>query len=544
RAKDGSHLPPARLVSFILHQDISAHDRHLTYLAIAWGQMIDHDLTLAPSPTDDKSESIKCCEHRPEDQHPQCYPIQIPANDPFYKYFDRQCMDFLRSLPGVKPNCPLGPRAQQNSISSYIDANFIYGSTQEVSTRLREFSGGRLKTSPIYHELGMKDLLPMKVKDPELGCERTGRARNMYCFDGGDERLNEQLQLTVMHTVWMREHNRIAGALQHINPHWDDEQLYQETRRIIGAMAQHLTFNEFLPIIIGRKAMANYGLDLMPKGYYKGYDPKVNPGIRTAFQAAAFRFGHSILPDVTERYNKYHEKIESIRLSALLRQPYELYKPGAVDSFMLGLVNQQTYRMDSEITTEVTNHLFEKPGEKFGLDLAAMNIQRGREMGLPGYNEYREYCGLPKLKSFYDLNGLFPNKTIQRYLSLYKDINDLDLWSAGISEYPLPGAMVGPTFACIIGEQFSHVRRGDRFWYENEGWPSQFTIEQVNEIRKAKLSRLLCENSDDMTTIQLYPMLKANPKHNPRVECHVLPTIDLTQWRDTSDYTSNEYKSA
>ena len=202
---------------------------------------------------------------------------------------------------------------------------------------------------------------------------------------------------------------------------------------------------------------------------------------------------------------------ESIRLSTLLRQPYELYKPGAVDSFMLGLVNQLSYRMDSEITTEVTNHLFEKPGEKFGLDLAAMNIQRAREMGLPGYNAYREYCGLPKIKGFFELHGLFPNRTIQRYMHLYKDVNDLDLWSAGIAEYPLPGALVGPTFACLIGEQFSHVRKGDRFWYENEGWPSQFTPEQLKEIRKAKLSRLLCDNSDDIQTIQLYPMLKANP---------------------------------
>lgn len=131
----------------------------------------------------------------------------------------------------------------------------------------------------------------------------------MYCFDGGDERLNEQLQLTVIHTIWLREHNRIAGHLSQLNPHWDDETLYQETRRIIGAIVQHITFNEFLPVTIGRKAMASYGLDLMTKGFYKGYDPKVNPGIRTAFQAAAFRFGHSILPDVTERYDKYHQKI-------------------------------------------------------------------------------------------------------------------------------------------------------------------------------------------------------------------------------------------
>jgi hypothetical protein len=208
---------------------------------------------------------------------------------------------------------------------------------------------------------------------------------------------------------------------------------------------------------------------------------------------------------------KYFLFLEAIRLSSLLRQPYELYKPGIIDSFMLGLINQESYRMDSEITTEVTNHLFEKPGERFGLDLAAMNVQRAREMGVPGYNAYREYCGFPKAKSFYDLSGVFSNKTLQRFISLYRDVDDIDLWSAGISEYPLPGALLGPVFSCIIADQFSHVRRGDRFWYENAGWPSQFSLEQLNEIRKAKLARLLCDNSDDIATIQLYPMLMADP---------------------------------
>lgn len=202
---------------------------------------------------------------------------------------------------------------------------------------------------------------------------------------------------------------------------------------------------------------------------------------------------------------------EAIRLSTLLRQPYELYKPGIIDSFILGLINQEAYRMDPEITTEVTNHLFEKPGERFGLDLAAMNIQRGREMGLPGYNAFREYCGFGRAKTFYDFAGTFDNRTIQRFMSIYRSVDDIDLWSAGISEYPLPGALLGPVFSCIIGEQFSITRRSDRFWYENAGWPSQFTLEQLNEMRKSKLARLLCDNSDNLQTIQLYPLLAADP---------------------------------
>lgn len=149
----------------------------------------------------------------------------------------------------------------------------------------------------------------MKTQNPDSGCERSGHARSLYCFDSGDDRSNEQLQLAVMHTLWMREHNRIADKLYALNPHWSDEKLFQETRRIIGAMVQHITFNEFLPIVVGRKTMTKYGINLLKYDYYNGYDPKINPGIRVEFQASAFRFGHSILPDTTERYNKFHEKL-------------------------------------------------------------------------------------------------------------------------------------------------------------------------------------------------------------------------------------------
>ncbi|UYV75020.1 hypothetical protein LAZ67_12002124 [Cordylochernes scorpioides] len=739
RTYNGELLPSPRIVSLVMHHDVSEHDYGICYMVAAWGQMLDHDLTRA-APTldvldifprserhvlqcsdgcivpewfvkhshlclcstdltvrcvDERTQrSMECCKKPPTERHYNCYPVDIPGDDPFYKFFDRRCMNFARSLAGLQPGCRLvrtdvsgnaivpvlqsynylirplcrrecsvdnlvcaGPRWQINQISAYIDGNFIYGSDEEVASRLRLFKGGRLKSSTMFRDMGYKDLLPMKTVNPDLGC--IARPRNMYCFDAGDNRVNEQLQLAVMHTSMMREHNRVAEALQEINPHWDDETLYQETRRIIIAEIQHISYNEYLPIVLGHELMEKYDLKLVPhntyktyttclwQGYYEGYSPKINAGIRAGFQSAAYRFGHSLLPDATERFNKFHEKLEAIRLSSQLLQPYDLYRPGIIDSFMLGLVNQEAYRMDTEITTEVTNHLFEKPGDRFGLDLAAINMQRAREHGLPGYNRYREYCGLHRFRHFHDMVGVMPNKTIHRYAKMYKYVilawflqhgtptpirlslvymnvktiwiphflnlnqklnrirvskallkryeeegdhfldqivtgdeswcyhydpstkrasmewkrgdsprpkksglnvrptvcgrvvDDVDLWSAGIAEYPLPGALVGPTFACLIAEQFANIRRGDRFWYENPGWPSSFTPEQpldslshmpicsktilklsltwlsvpeqLQEIRKARLGRILCDVSDDIMTVQFNAMQSADP---------------------------------
>lgn len=385
-----------------------------------------------------------------------------------------------------------------------------------------------------FLRLGLKDLLPAKVKNPDQGCERSGRTKNSYCFDTGDTRSNVQLQLTVLHTVWLRHHNQIADVLSEINPQWSDEKLFQETRRIVAAMIQHITYNEFLPIVVGRQTLTKYGLNLQKYGYYHGYDPKTNPGIRVEFQAAAFRFGHSIVPDTVDRFNKFHKKIgkklfflesfplnsneffflsetDSVRLASVLRQPFSLYHPGVLDSFIFGMINQPAYRVDATMANEITNHLFQKPGEQFGLDLAAINILRGREMGVPGYNYMREYCGMKRIKHFNDLYGLVHNETVQRYMQLYDHVDDIDFWSAGIAEFPLMGAMVGPTFACIIAEQFAQLRKGDRYWYENGQLATKFSMDQLSEIRKTKLARILCEASDDMETIQLYPLLAAHP---------------------------------
>lgn len=374
RAYDGSALPSARVVSFVVHQDPPEYDKYHSMLSVVWGQFIDHDMTLAVQATDENPTSgpdkVDCC--KSEDMHPDCFPIEIPKGDPFYGYFNQKCMHFTRASAGLQPGCSLGPVQAMNKISSFMDGNLVYGAGIKSSQRLRTYQGGQLRSQPVSsasaygssqanyeladsyshtageHPEGIsaeyllaagslqhqqqrealavsasneypvqssrpthyKELLPANKHSPEVGCERRGRAKDVYCFEAGDARANEQIQLTTMHTMLMREHNRLAKELSYINPYWDDERLFQEARQIVVAQLQHITFNEFLPLVIGKDKIYEYGLELEHPGrYYQGYDNKINAGIRVEFQAAAFRYGHSILPSYIERYNKYHKKI-------------------------------------------------------------------------------------------------------------------------------------------------------------------------------------------------------------------------------------------
>ncbi|KAG1696951.1 Peroxidase [Nymphon striatum] len=548
RAKSGGALPSPRVVSFVVHQDVSRSASRPSALMFAFGQLIDHDLTLGAVEARSDKKRIECCDSRPRDRHPACMVIDIPGDDPFYKFYKKKCMDFSRTRGGLTPYCTLGPKNQLNSISSYIDGGFIYGSTTKKAAELRTFRRGQLKSLPVHRRLGLKSLLPQKHREADVGCERPRRGRReLFCFDAGDGRVNEQMLLTIMHTMMMRYHNKIADGLEEVNSHWDDETLFQESRNIMVALLQHVTYKELLPMILGPTMMDKYGLELVKHGYYTGYDPKVNPGIRNAFQAAAFRFGHSLLTDTQDRYNKFHQKLGEIKLSEHLERPFDLYRPGAIDTLMMGMVNQEANAVDDAISTEVTNHLFEKENEPFGMDLVAINMQRGRDHGLPGYNDYREYCGLGRFYNIDQLTGIMPNHTVHRYKLVYKHVDDIDLWSGGVSEFKLPDALIGPTFACLIAEQFSVLRRGDRFWYENKGWVSSFTpglfitthlsypSKQLEEIRKFTMCRMMCDTGDDMDTLQRRPMEMPHETLNPRVSCFgddAPPLMDLTKWRD------------
>lgn len=151
----------------------------------------------------------QCCNVPDKCLHPECFPIQIPRDDPFYSQFGQTCMELARTVPALNgPGCRPGVREQLNAVTSFLDASAVYGSTEQRAADLRLFRDGRLKFNQQFLDSGIP-LMP----EEEDGEECAAIDGERKCFAGGDLRANENYQLTAFHSVFVREHNRIVNVL-------------------------------------------------------------------------------------------------------------------------------------------------------------------------------------------------------------------------------------------------------------------------------------------------------------------------------------------
>ena len=201
---------------------------------------------------------------------------------------------------------------------------------------------------------------------------------------------------------------------------------------------------------------------------------------------------------------------------------------------MLGLVNQPAQRRDEFITGELTNHLFQTPRFKFGMDLASINIQRGRDHGVPPYVAWRATCGLTPIKNWNDFRRATSQSSARKFRQVYATVDDVDLFTAGLAEKPVNGGLLGPTFACIIAQQFSNLRKGDRFWFENSNHENRFTTGQLHEIRRVTLAQILCHTLESIETVQPLVFLTPDNLRNQRIPCDdkTIGQLNLESWAE------------
>ncbi|XP_028168592.1 peroxidase isoform X2 [Ostrinia furnacalis] len=562
RAASGAPLPNARLLSLRLFPDRQLVSPIWNLNAQQWGQIITHDMSLtagvaqthkdnvtsnsnstcrhsgsredSSSSEESDKDQLTCCDNNgrlaPDSAtNPTCAPILIPPNDPVHAPQGTQCMNFVRTTSTRDRGCtgPNAPAEPLSTVTAYMDMSLTYGSSTSQATPIRAFRGGRLLTVL----RGGREWPP---QDPNitLTCE-SAQSRNEPCYLTGDIRTNQNPQLAILQVLLLREHNRLADSLASLNPHWSDEILYQEARRIHIAQFQHINYYEYLPIFLGYDNMVKNKL-IYPgaQGYINDYNPNVDPSVLDEHATAAFRHFHTLIRGYLKMFSERRAVVGTVRLSDWFNRPLILELRSAFDDLARGLTTQEEDYSDQFWDSEITQFLF-KRNNTFGGDLRATDIQRGRDHGLGTYVATRAACGLPVPNDFHDLLDFISEENVAVLEDTYQSVHDVELVVAGSLERNVPGAQAGPTFLCILTEQFYRTRVGDRYFYENgKDSNTAFTPSQLKTIRTgSSMARILCDNSDGINVMQ--PKAFQQIGHgNQLVPCNHLPRIDLTLWQD------------
>lgn len=535
--------PPARYVSNRIFNDTNQNifsENGVTQWGFAWGQFLDHTFGLR------------------QGAGGEVVPIAFDASD--------RLEDFVNDLGGIEfertPPAPgtgrTSPREQINTVSSYIDAWAVYGGTARRLEWLREGpvdgdlsnNGAHLLVSGagyLPHADARDD--PASAPDMELMGQLQGTPSRAVV--AGDVRANENIALTSIHTLFVREHNRIVDALPADLP---EELKFQIARRVVMAEIQRITYEEFLPAL---------GIDLPA---YAGYDPAVDATLSNEFATVGYR-AHSMIhgeleaegaaggysPGALESLEAHGVEITvdgdememAIPLNLAFGNP-DLLEVLGLDSVLVGLGSEREYNNDEMIDNQLRSVLFQLPGPRVEdpaecldgpplpecfqgvLDLGAVDIERGRDHGMPFYNDLREAYGLGRKRSFTAITGeraaLFHAEPkvrdgrpiddpdilaftelrdaegelvepgsedaeevvvtavrrttlASRLKAIYGNVDNLDAFVGMLAERHVHGSEFGQLQRAIWTAQFAALRDGDRFLFLND--PSLPVIEQM-----------------------------------------------------------------
>ncbi len=484
--------PGARVLSDELNNqttangDVTTIDQNsLSDFGYAFGQFMDHDMDLTP--TDPNNTFL----------------IPADPNDPS----GMAPQTFARSV--IDPNTGPGtgnPAQQVNAVTSYLDLSQVYGSSAALADALRTHSGGLLKTSPgnMLPYDNSTYFTPAQLAIINMANDAQA-VPTQNLFVTGDVRGNENVELTALQTLFVRNHNQIAGELQKEHPHWTDEQLYQEARKLNIAEYQTIIYTQYLPDLLGPSAMSKYA----------GYKPNVDASISTEFSTVAFRFGHSLLSGGIERHNNNGQDAvpndpagADISLATDFFDPNVLNPAGVTDpltghiSTNIGVILKADADGDSQADdllaiNDIRNLLFGNGGlTDNGQDLIARDIERARDDGIGTYNQVRVAYGLPAVTSFAQITS---NVHVQQELkAAYGTVNNIDPFEGGLAEDHVRGSDMGALFTSILSDQFTRLRDGDRFFYLNQS----FNSDEQNILRQGNTLAKVIEANTNVTNLQ------------------------------------------
>jgi hypothetical protein len=542
--------PNSRAISNRTFNDVAQNvfsERSVTQWGFTWGQFLDHTFGLR----DEAGTTANIAFNRND-------PMESFTNTLGYIPFVRS-----RAAPGTGVS---NPRQQINTVSSYIDASAVYGDTDARLDWLREGSvdgnpdnnGSRLLMPNNY--LPRRDSRGNPATAPVMAVDGRLLANPNRAMVAGDVRANENIALTATHTLFAREHNRIVSRL----PSWLSAQdRFQIARAVVIAEVQYITYTEFLPAM---------GVQLPA---YRGYNPNVNATLGNEFATVGYRahsqiHGEIELETEAARYSAatiaaleaqgVEVEIDGADAEVVVPLNVAFFNPDLVPTLQLGpllkgIGSESEYKNDEQIDNQLRSVLFQvpvpgNPGCLDGptlpqcfrgvVDLGAIDVERGRDHGMPSYNQLRQAYGLAPRTSFraitgeasesfppgtgvdnpnsldftalFDINGnpialgspeadtsatraVRRSPLAARLKAIYGSVSNVDAFVGMVAEPHVSGSEFGELQLAIWKKQFQALRDGDRFFYAND--PLQDFIRQNFGIDfRRTLAQVIAANTD------------------------------------------------
>ena len=581
--------PNTRFISNRIINDVNQNvfsERRVSQWGNVWGQFLDHTMGLRAEAGETANIPFDSAD-----------PLETFTNTLGY-------MPFVRSqaAPGTGIT---NPREQINTEDSYLDADAVYGPTTARLEWLREGpvdnnmanNGARLLLAGGY--LPRRDSRGDPTTAPAMATDGRLLANPNKAMVAGDVRANENIALTATHTLFAREHNRIVASLPNT---LTQEQKFQIARRVVIAEQQYITYNEFLPAM---------GVSL-PR--YTGYNPNVNANLTNEFATVGYRAHSQIHGDVAEietdtaRYSAAdldamrnagaEVTVDGTEVTVGVPLGVGFFNPDLVPLLQEGpllkaIGGESEYNNDEMIDNQLRSVLFQVPvsgnptcldgptmPQCFNgvLDLGAVDIERGRDHGMPSYNQLRAAYGLAPKTSFQQITGeasesfpadplLTPGNEINdpnsldfirltdidggpvavgasdgatrgvrrtplaaRLKAIYGSVGNVDAFVGMISEPHVPGTEFGELQKAIWTKQFQALRDGDRFFYGNDPGLSAIQWQYGIDFHHT-LAQVIASNTD-FSTSQLNGNVFLVPDDDlPATTCTVSYSI-FDQWTD------------
>jgi len=544
---------------------------------------LDHDVMRTGNP------QINCCDEGKVNPD-ICSPISVEEDDPDLAIEGVKCINVVRKDVGVSLDCEHNRNEVLNMNTAWIDLDTVY--EQDLRTRF----GGLLRVTTLCYD-ATKDVVsecvdhknlaatflpkceqnsagcPFCIPDPIGSSSKTNSSAT--CCQSSDFRVNFTPPQVFLHTLLHRNHNKLARIIYEGNSALTDEEIFQEARKWNIAIWQNIIYSEVLPLVVGQQRMKEFDLYPLTSGYTKDYDEKVDARPSHSF-SMAYRFGHAkvkkLMTFTTASGNStYAELIDMFGRCTLIETNYD-----SMADFYRGMLSYGT-SPKNQVTTSLKPMLNREP-----IDVPAIDIQRGRDIGVASYTRLRQFCQnldgshadtlsdkVSFLKSMYrrgasdmhdddwmdtpfrqkhshhddatdageggssragratsfdDLSDDISERKISLLKSMYRSVDDIDLIVGGMLETPMKGSHLGPTLTCLIAEQFHRLKKGDRFYYENyNSYKNPFTPAQLQTIRATTFSSLICWNVD-IEEVPANSFLQSNNL----IQCSDLPPPRIT----------------